>query len=56
MREKEGLMNVCAAPVANAQSAKAVKPNKGALNDPTPAPKSFVRLDKLLLTLKVSNC
>ena len=39
-------MNVCAALVANAQSPKAVKPTKGALNDPTPAAKPFTRLDR----------
>jgi hypothetical protein len=38
-------MNVGAALVANAQSSKAVKPTKGAFNDPTPAAKPFTRLD-----------
>jgi hypothetical protein len=45
MREKEGLMDVGAALVANAQSSKAMKPTKGAFNDPMPATKPFTRLD-----------
>jgi hypothetical protein len=45
-------MNVCAALVANAQSAKAMKPTKGALSDPTPAAKPFTRLD----TVPVDTC
>jgi hypothetical protein len=40
-------MNVCAALVADAQSAKAMKPAKHALNDPTPAAKPFARLDAI---------
>jgi hypothetical protein len=40
-------MNVGAALVANAQSSKAVKPTKGAFNDPTPAAKPFTRLDAI---------
>jgi hypothetical protein len=38
-------MNVGPALVANAQSSKAVKPTKGALNDPTPTAKPFTGLD-----------
>jgi hypothetical protein len=41
------MMNVCAALVADAQSAKAMKPTKGAFNDPTPAAKPFAGLDAI---------
>jgi hypothetical protein len=34
-------MNICAAFVADPQSAKSVQPSKGSLDDPTPAAKPF---------------
>jgi hypothetical protein len=38
-------MDVCSPLVPNAQSAKAVQPSQGALNDPAPSAEPFTRLN-----------